>query len=437
MRHFSPIGSVVLHCLTPDFSRRRDGDRGPAAGRRPRDDRVAAPGGHQGVGTDGRQAGDGAQHRVVLQTHLLRPEAHRAQRQNQGERRTPCAGRKSKQCAMKGRGGVRIRRTCHLGSGSVGLVFHTGAVYSSYFAFTGCAGALHAANPPKVSRDGTVFVAISAKFMPTYIFLNRQEHAKDLIQNHLEVLENQGEWMPGESMRSRSIRSHSVAGQTLRGELDEDEPSDEAGGAAGVAFRSSSTLNSLFPADSKRRARRPEAALVVDGKTLAYVFDQQLDQDFLKLAKHCNSVLCCRATPFQKVRANGGGDTDFVQPLKGRPIFRILYAPASDCEISSCFVRRACSGRKADHACGFDFQSALVKLVRDNLNRMTLAIGDGANDVAMIQTADVGVGISGQEGMQVWSRLTLGLQARRPFRVLPVLNAVTDNQMDFPLFCRR
>lgn len=26
--------------------------------------------------------------------------------------------------------------------------------------------------------------------------------------------------------------------------------------------------------------------------------------------------------------------------------------------------------------------------------------GDGANDVSMIQTADVGVGISGQEGMQ-------------------------------------
>lgn len=31
---------------------------------------------------------------------------------------------------------------------------------------------------------------------------------------------------------------------------------------------------------------------------------------------------------------------------------------------------------------------------------MTLAIGDGANDVSMIQCADVGVGISGQEGMQ-------------------------------------
>jgi hypothetical protein len=31
---------------------------------------------------------------------------------------------------------------------------------------------------------------------------------------------------------------------------------------------------------------------------------------------------------------------------------------------------------------------------------MCLAIGDGANDVSMIQAADVGVGISGKEGLQ-------------------------------------
>ena len=31
---------------------------------------------------------------------------------------------------------------------------------------------------------------------------------------------------------------------------------------------------------------------------------------------------------------------------------------------------------------------------------ISLAIGDGANDVAMIQKADVGVGISGNEGLQ-------------------------------------
>lgn len=42
----------------------------------------------------------------------------------------------------------------------------------------------------------------------------------------------------------------------------------------------------------------------------------------------------------------------------------------------------------------------LVKIVKEDLHLRTLAIGDGANDVSMIQMADVGVGISGQEGMQ-------------------------------------
>merc|ERR1712156_332690 len=42
----------------------------------------------------------------------------------------------------------------------------------------------------------------------------------------------------------------------------------------------------------------------------------------------------------------------------------------------------------------------IVRIVKDELRMHTLAIGDGANDVSMIQTADVGVGISGMEGRQ-------------------------------------
>ncbi|NXO04655.1 AT10A ATPase, partial [Rhinopomastus cyanomelas] len=84
--------------------------------------------------------------------------------------------------------------------------------------------------------------------------------------------------------------------------------------------------------------------LVIDGRTLAYALEPILEDKFLALAKRCRSVLCCRSTPLQK--------------------------------------------------------SMVVKLVRDKLKAMTLAIGDGANDVSMIQVADVGVGISGQEGMQ-------------------------------------
>lgn len=42
----------------------------------------------------------------------------------------------------------------------------------------------------------------------------------------------------------------------------------------------------------------------------------------------------------------------------------------------------------------------MVGLVRRELDVMSLAVGDGANDVSMIQMANMGVGISGVEGQQ-------------------------------------
>ncbi|GJZ87244.1 phospholipid-transporting ATPase 3 [Tanacetum coccineum] len=42
----------------------------------------------------------------------------------------------------------------------------------------------------------------------------------------------------------------------------------------------------------------------------------------------------------------------------------------------------------------------VTRLVRKGANKITLSIGDGANDVGMIQAANIGVGISGLEGMQ-------------------------------------
>ncbi|XP_078255025.1 phospholipid-transporting ATPase VD-like isoform X2 [Rhinoraja longicauda] len=85
-------------------------------------------------------------------------------------------------------------------------------------------------------------------------------------------------------------------------------------------------------------------ALVIDGKTLEFALHESLQDTFLELSKRCRAVICCRSTPLQK--------------------------------------------------------SKVVHLVREKLKVMTLAIGDGANDVSMIQVADVGIGISGQEGMQ-------------------------------------
>lgn len=42
----------------------------------------------------------------------------------------------------------------------------------------------------------------------------------------------------------------------------------------------------------------------------------------------------------------------------------------------------------------------VTSMVKKGAQKITLSIGDGANDVSMIQAAHVGVGISGLEGMQ-------------------------------------
>ncbi|XP_046892740.1 phospholipid-transporting ATPase VA [Hypomesus transpacificus] len=121
-------------------------------------------------------------------------------------------------------------------------------------------------------------------------------------------------------------------------------------GEAAGAFQHDFPLFDLSPPPSSSASSQAapvlvhRLGLVIDGRTLAYALDRSLEDKFLAVARSCRSVLCCRSTPLQK--------------------------------------------------------SMVVQLVRNKLKVMTLAIGDGANDVSMIQVADVGVGISGQEGMQ-------------------------------------
>ncbi|NXK70268.1 AT8B3 ATPase, partial [Sylvietta virens] len=69
-----------------------------------------------------------------------------------------------------------------------------------------------------------------------------------------------------------------------------------------------------------------------------------VEKAFVDLATSCQAVICCRVTPKQK--------------------------------------------------------ALMVQLVKKHKKAITLAIGDGANDVNMIKTADIGVGISGLEGLQ-------------------------------------
>nr|XP_049593787.1 probable phospholipid-transporting ATPase IM isoform X7 [Syngnathus scovelli] len=87
-----------------------------------------------------------------------------------------------------------------------------------------------------------------------------------------------------------------------------------------------------------------EYALVINGHSLAFALEKDLELELLRTACMCQTVICCRVTPLQKAQ--------------------------------------------------------VVQLVKKYKQAVTLAIGDGANDVSMIKAAHIGVGISGQEGMQ-------------------------------------
>ena len=111
-----------------------------------------------------------------------------------------------------------------------------------------------------------------------------------------------------------------------------------------ATFNITGSDEELRAARNDHRPPGPTHAIVIDGDALKLVLEEQTRQKFLLLCKQCKSVLCCRVSPSQK--------------------------------------------------------AAVVEMVKNGLDVMTLSIGDGANDVAMIQEADVGVGIAGEEGRQ-------------------------------------
>uniref|UniRef100_A0A8C4F9M3 Phospholipid-transporting ATPase n=1 Tax=Dicentrarchus labrax TaxID=13489 RepID=A0A8C4F9M3_DICLA len=87
-----------------------------------------------------------------------------------------------------------------------------------------------------------------------------------------------------------------------------------------------------------------EFALVINGHSLAHALEADMEMEFVSTACACKAVICCRVTPLQKAQ--------------------------------------------------------VVELIKKHKKAVTLAIGDGANDVSMIKSAHIGVGISGQEGIQ-------------------------------------
>ncbi len=83
--------------------------------------------------------------------------------------------------------------------------------------------------------------------------------------------------------------------------------------------------------NSKRASA--QFAVVIDGKALSYALSETLSPQFLRVGLRCKAVVCCRVSPLQKAQV-----------------------------------------------------TALVRSHGDT----TLAIGDGANDVGMIQKAHIG-----------------------------------------------
>ena len=84
--------------------------------------------------------------------------------------------------------------------------------------------------------------------------------------------------------------------------------------------------------------------LIIDGLTLSTAFNHN-EEFFFKLASEADGVICCRCSPTQK-------------------------------------------------------SQVVLAIKKYNPDKLTLAIGDGGNDVPMIMSADVGVGIVGKEGKQ-------------------------------------
>ncbi|XP_052868302.1 probable phospholipid-transporting ATPase IIB isoform X1 [Anopheles cruzii] len=89
--------------------------------------------------------------------------------------------------------------------------------------------------------------------------------------------------------------------------------------------------------------RKQDCALVVSGESLEVCL-QYYQPEFMELATACPAVVCCRCSPTQKAQ--------------------------------------------------------VVSLIQKYSGKRTCAVGDGGNDVSMIQQADAGIGIEGREGKQ-------------------------------------
>ena len=125
----------------------------------------------------------------------------------------------------------------------------------------------------------------------------------------------------------------------MKGEFNDKESSSNSSSV------SEDNININFYKFLEKKNLNEPYSIIIEAPILVVLFQDEIQTEkFLSICYSSNSVLCCRVSPFQK--------SQIVHKMK-------LYAPKS----------------------------------------VTLAIGDGGNDVSMIMEANVGIGIKGEEGM--------------------------------------
>ncbi|CAD7701700.1 unnamed protein product [Ostreobium quekettii] len=137
--------------------------------------------------------------------------------------------------------------------------------------------------------------------------------------------------------------------------------------------------------EAESRLENDEAVeLVVDGPSLKFILGKEhdgliLERELAELASLSGAVIVCRSSPSQKAAI-----------VRVMDEFELRKAEGTGNFVSKWF-------RKQDK----------------KIKSKSLAIGDGANDVAMIQAADVGVGIAGKEGRQAVNNSDYGISQFR------------------------
>uniref|UniRef100_A0A803XSR2 Phospholipid-transporting ATPase n=1 Tax=Meleagris gallopavo TaxID=9103 RepID=A0A803XSR2_MELGA len=153
-------------------------------------------------------------------------------------------------------------------------------------------------------------------------------------------------------LQTRLENQRNRAGSTSHSSLRMNEPFFQ-GSRNRALIITGSWLNEILLEKKKKKKKKlklkfpkteEEKQKQIEKKRRAEAYKEQQQKNFVDLACECKAVICCRVTPKQK--------------------------------------------------------AMVVDLVKKYKKAITLAIGDGANDVNMIKTAHIGVGISGQEGMQ-------------------------------------